>query len=261
VKPFRKYGKKPFDVVLVHGGPGAAGEMAPVALKLSSFYGVLEPMQTKTTISAQVEELKQIIIKQADVPVILLGFSWGAWLSIILTSQHPSLVKKLVLVGCGPIEHEMAARVFNTRFDRLAPADRERVTKILKGLENNAIQYSNNALHEVGSILSRADCYEAIEHQEEQYEISAEIYRSIWPEAAGLRKSGQLFLALQHINCPVVAIHGDYDPHPVAGVIEPFSKAVTNFNFHLLRSCGHKPWIERHARDNFFRLVFEIISI
>jgi len=28
----RKYGAAPFDIVLVHGGPGAAGEMATLAV-------------------------------------------------------------------------------------------------------------------------------------------------------------------------------------------------------------------------------------
>jgi len=31
----RKYGNRPYEVALVHGGPGAAGEMAPVAKELS----------------------------------------------------------------------------------------------------------------------------------------------------------------------------------------------------------------------------------
>ena len=48
----RKYGSAPFNVAVVHGGPGAPGEMAPVARELSSFRGVLEPLQTATTVEA-----------------------------------------------------------------------------------------------------------------------------------------------------------------------------------------------------------------
>jgi len=40
----RKYGKEPFSIAVIHGGPGAGGEMAPVARELSSHWGVLEPI-------------------------------------------------------------------------------------------------------------------------------------------------------------------------------------------------------------------------
>ncbi len=50
MKNLRKYGEAPFKVAVIHGGPGAPGEMAPVARELSSVSGVLEPLQTATTI-------------------------------------------------------------------------------------------------------------------------------------------------------------------------------------------------------------------
>jgi len=57
----RKYGDAPYNVVVIHGGPGAPGEMLPVAEKLSSDYGILEPFQTKNSIEGQVNELKFIL--------------------------------------------------------------------------------------------------------------------------------------------------------------------------------------------------------
>ncbi len=40
-----KYGTPPYQIAVIHGGPGAAGEMTPVAQELSIDYGVLEPLQ------------------------------------------------------------------------------------------------------------------------------------------------------------------------------------------------------------------------
>jgi hypothetical protein len=40
MKNLRKYGKPPFSVAVIHGGPGAGGEMAPVAWELASDCGV-----------------------------------------------------------------------------------------------------------------------------------------------------------------------------------------------------------------------------
>ena len=42
----RIYGDPPYQVALLHGGPGAGGEMAPVARELAGDRGVLEPIQT-----------------------------------------------------------------------------------------------------------------------------------------------------------------------------------------------------------------------
>ena len=60
IKNLRKYGKAPFSIAVIHGGPGAAGEMAPVANELASSWGILEPLQTAMSLQGQVEELTRI---------------------------------------------------------------------------------------------------------------------------------------------------------------------------------------------------------
>ena len=89
----RKYGNAPFDAAVIHGGPGAPGEMAPVAREISSVKGVLEPLQTAASIQGQVKELKTVLETNGNLPVTLIGFSWGAWLSFIFTAQHPTFTK------------------------------------------------------------------------------------------------------------------------------------------------------------------------
>ena len=36
----RLYGKEPFIIAVVHGGPGARGSVAPVAKEMSHYFGV-----------------------------------------------------------------------------------------------------------------------------------------------------------------------------------------------------------------------------
>ena len=71
----RTHGSAPFNAAVIHGGPGAAGEMAPVAARLAEIRGVLEPLQTATTVDGQVEELKVTLEKHGELPVSLIGFS------------------------------------------------------------------------------------------------------------------------------------------------------------------------------------------
>ena len=57
------------------------------------------------------------------------------------------------------------------------------------------------------------------------------------------------------IRVPVVAIHGEEDPHPVAGVREPLAGTPDGFRLVILPRCGHSPWRERQARDEFLRIL------
>ena len=69
----RKHGTEPYKVAVIHGGPGAPGEMAPVARELAHSVGVLEPFQSGDTVEKQVEELRLVLSENAALPVILVG--------------------------------------------------------------------------------------------------------------------------------------------------------------------------------------------
>jgi pimeloyl-ACP methyl ester carboxylesterase len=58
----------------------------------------------------------------------------------------------------------------------------------------------------------------------------------------------------------VIAIHGDYDPHPAEGVQKPLSSVLRDFRFVLLEKCGHTPWLERQARESFYHILKEEIE-
>ena len=88
----RIYGEKPFKIAVLHGGPGAPGYMAPVARELSSTWGVLEPLQTAITVEGQVQELRKVLQNYADLPVCVIGSSWGAWLGFIVSAHFPEYI-------------------------------------------------------------------------------------------------------------------------------------------------------------------------
>ena len=67
--------------------------------KSSSKVSVLEPLQTKTSIEDQVKELKSVLKNHGEFPVILIGFSWGAWLSFIFAAKYPSIIRKIIIIG------------------------------------------------------------------------------------------------------------------------------------------------------------------
>ena len=100
-----------------------------------------------------------------------------------------------------------------------------------------------------------ADTYEPSAKILSNVEFNYAQYESIWPSAANLRDSGMLLQSFRRITCPVVAIHGDYDPHPAMGVTIPLSDELDDFKFFLLEHCGHYPWIEKTASEQFYEIL------
>jgi len=256
-EPLRRYGDAPYRLAVVHGGPGAAGSLGPLAKDLSEHCGVLEPLQSGLSIDAQVAELADCLRAQATEPVILLGHSWGAWLALITAARHPQLVAKLILVGSGPFEEHYATGMMDTRLGRLTPQQQKEARRCMEQLGQGGAEPEPGTLARFGELMHISDSYAPLPDTGSKVRVQMNIYRSIWPEAAALRRSGELLSMAELIRCPVLAIHGDYDPHPAAGVQEPLQTRVKDFRFVLLSGCGHEPWAERQARQEFFRVIVQ----
>ena len=262
MEKFRKYGTPPFNIVVVHGGPGAPGEAAPVARELANMQGVLEPFQWADTCEGQVEELKQILLENAEVPVTLIGHSWGAMLSFMLSARHPALVRKLILVSSAVFEDKYAEEIEPTRLTRLNEKERIEAFSLLEEMGDPHNRNKNSSLERLVKLLwTKVDSYDLLPFKDEVLEYQYDVNIGVMDGARKLRSSGELLNLGKKIKCPVVAIHGDYDPHPAAGVKEPLSRVVKDFEFILLEKCGHFPWLERQAREQFYkRLKVEIQS-
>src|SRR4030095_3757589 len=127
----RTYGSSGPSVIVLHGGPGAAGHMAPLARGLAGLYRgirpfhrgrgsgaphgragcavlsrVIEPCQRgsgseRLTVARHVADLHEVIAACAqDCRPALLGASWGAMLALAYAAAHPGSTGPIVLVGC-----------------------------------------------------------------------------------------------------------------------------------------------------------------
>jgi len=260
MKPVRMWGHGPYSVAVIHGGPGAPGEMAPVARELSMVTGILEPFQTEMTLDLQVQELKLVLEMGARVPVTLVGFSWGAFLSWMTAARYPYLVRKLILVSSAPFEESYAGAITRTRLDRLEPAERAEAMDLIQKIDDPAGEKKDQILARLGKLLSHADAYDPVPSEEEAFSVQYDVFRGVWDEACELRRKGVLLQMAHAIRCPVVAIHGDHDPHPAEGVNEPLSRECPDFRFILLEKCGHRPWIERNASEAFYEALIREIK-
>ena len=251
----RMYGAAPFTVAVIHGGPGAPGTMAPVARELAREWGVLEPLQTADTLDGQVEELRAALEEHAALPVALIGSSWGAMLGVILAGRYPALIRKLILVGSGVYEQRYATHITPVRLARLSENERQQIELLEPLLADPTTPDKNRIMGQLGDFFTKADAYDPLTLDTELIEAQYQINQHVWADAVALRESGELLAIAGRIACPVVAIHGDYDPHPPEGIRDVLAPILKDFRFILLPHCGHLPWIEREARDAFYDLL------
>lgn len=139
------------------------------------------------------------------------------------------------------------------RLNRLGENERKEALSLLSLMDNNA---SNDKIFaRFGRLMDKADSCDPLPHEKDLLPCSADTYQRVWEEASKLRESGELLKYGNKIICPVVAIHGDYDPHPAEGVKVPLSRVIKEFDFILLEKCGHHPWLERNAQKSFYEVL------
>ena len=66
---------------------------------------------------------------------------------------------------------------------------------------------------QLGKLISKADSYDPLPYDSEVLEYQYDIYKNVWKQASDLRSKGELSRLGKNIQCPVVTIQGDYDPH------------------------------------------------
>ncbi len=256
----RTYGEAPYEVAVVHGGPGAPGEMAPVARELSQERGVLEPLQTQASLAGQVAELKALLQTSAVLPITLIGYSWGAILSFIFTAENPDAVKKLVLVSSGVFSQDFVERIKRNRERRLSERERAHMEELLAAINDPGVEDKDAPFGALGELIARADAYDPLPREDDVVAFQHHIFTAVWRDAEAMRASGELLELGKRITCPVVAIHGDFDPHPWEGIRIPLDEVLHDFRFLMLEKCGHHPWYEKHARKAFYDALARELS-
>jgi pimeloyl-ACP methyl ester carboxylesterase len=252
----RLYGPPPYRVVLVHGGPGGAGEMSPLARTLGGSLSLVEAMQTKHSIADLIDELREQIAVHAQGPAVLVGHSWGAWLCLLFAARHPEFVERIVLISSGVLEDRYAATLRATQLARLNDTERAEMATLEAMLADPDVTDKGALFDDYGYLFEKTENYDAEPEPKDRFETDPAIFDSVWPEAAALRTSGELLRQSALVKCPVLAIHGDYDPSPADGVREPLARVLTApFEFIVMKNCGHTPWLERRARAELFETL------
>ena len=76
-----------------------------------------------------------------------------------------------------------------------------------------------------------------------------------WNDMLRLQAAGVYPAAFAAIRAPVLMLHGAYDPHPGTMIRDGLAPFIPQLEYREWERCGHYPWLEKHARDDFYRTL------
>ncbi len=237
-------------MIVVHGGPGACGSMAPVARALADSFRVLEPFQSgvSATVADHVADLHEVVQSYAqDTVPALVGHSWGAMLALAYAAAHPASAGPTVLVCSGTFD--LAAREqfgINLSERKKDEGARQRFERALKIADPNA------RFRELGKQTLELYSYDLATTDQEIDESEPGASAETWDDMVRLQIEGVYPAAFAAIKSPVLMLHGTVDPHPGQMIRASLKPYIPQLEYREWERCGHYPWLEKATRDEFF---------
>ncbi len=252
---FRTYGNSGSPVILLHGGPGAAGYMAPIGRGLADSFRVWEPFgrwgnrQQPATVARHIEDLDEFIGRncKGERPA-LVGHSWGAMLTLAYAAACPERAGGLVLVGCGTFDAATRNRMEEIRSRRIT-------SEIKRRLDNlpETVSDPDKRLALLGKWMKQIDSVELIDEPPEEVRFDAAGHEQTWADMMRLQKEGVYPAAFAAVRSPVVMLHGAEDPHPGRMIYESLRTYMPQIQYIEFARCGHYPWEEKAAWQEFYK--------
>ena len=253
-KRIRFWGESGKTVISIHGGPGASGDMGGLAQELSKEFYVIEPWQRisgdiQVNVKQHIEDLHRLVLQHlANGKPALIGHSWGAMLALAFTSAHPETVNAVVLIGCGTFDTESRTRFKEIIEERKEPDFDQKIQQI-------AEKYADQSerMKEQYELISKTYDYDHIKSDTTDVEMfDFPAHKATWDDMVQQMDDGVYPQAFEKIKVPVIMLHGNYDPHPGKMTFKTLKKYMPKLEYEEFSKCGHSPWKERQAREQFF---------
>ena len=247
----RSYGSAGPLAAVLHGGPGAPGSMAPDARALAADFRVIEPFQRRAggpeplSVARHVADLEEVLAARGERAAVV-GHSWGAMLALAFAAAHSERVASLVLVGCGTFDRAARAAMHARIAERRGDAVVRRFARAA------AVADPDERMRLRAAALRPVYAVDPISDGDDVAECDARGHEETWTDAMRLQAEGVHPRAFTAIRCPVLMLHGDFDPHPGPMIRASLVPHLPQLEYRELVRCGHDPWLERAARDEFF---------
>ena len=203
----RTYGTSGPLVVVLHGGPGAPGYMAPVARGLADWFRVIEPFQRGSgseplTVAGHVADLHELVESGCgDVRPALVGHSWGAMLALAYAAAHPGRAVSLVLIGCGTFDAAARDRLWAIREERMDDGLRRRIECLPEEFPD-----PDKRLSVLADLLLPLYSYDLVSTDQELEGCDSRAHHKTWEDMVRLQEEGvypAAFAAIAFVFTPI----------------------------------------------------------
>lgn len=248
-------------VVLCHGGPGGTDTLGPAAAMISDIARVHRydqracgsssggPPYTMIQWDADLEALRR---HWGHPRWVVGGHSFGAGLALAYALEHPDRTEAVIWLSCvvrlcgQPDWHDRYRRA---RLERIPPDRRGRFLRLrherdLRGPLRPALEAERASIAvrtEFGGPgaakrwAARLEAELAAANAEANRELGAEFVRYFADQAIRER--------IRTLEAPVLLVHGDADPRPIAAV-EALAGELRHGELVMLPGVGHFPYLE-----------------
>jgi 3-oxoadipate enol-lactonase len=257
-------GEKEPAVVAVHGGPGLGLEpFKPTLTELCADNRVVLYDQRGCGASSRHEpeelcpleyhfsDLAAVIRQYASGKAILLGHSFGCYISLLFTFSHPELVSHLILVSPVPPRPERG-RELHKWHKLLTPEMRK---------ELHEINYAKGDMDELANrrlqimlphYFSNKAALQEFRHR------NIQVSGSVIDNCARFQKFEDIRNRLEGLSQPVDIICGAEDLRTPPDYSREYLQYVPECSYHELEDCGHFPFMERP--QEFLKTVTRILQ-
>ncbi len=262
----RRHGDRGPCVIVLHGGPAAYGSACALAQGIAGSFSVFEPWQRKSggeplTVERHLRDLNAVAdTVSPEGSFALVGESWGAMLALAYAARYPGRAAALALIGCGTFDEISRACMTSTIEARMDDGVRDRLSLLTDESCDSASDLV--ARYRLILPLFHKDPVEPPALPGESFDLRG--HRESMEDMLRLERDGVHPAAFSAVDAPVLMLHGDYDPHPGKMIYESLSRHIPRIEYHELKNCGHSPWNERAAHDEFYTILsawlFECLS-
>jgi pimeloyl-ACP methyl ester carboxylesterase len=156
----------------------------------------------------------------------------------------------MVLVGCGTFDKDARARLSETR--------KRRIRDYLQSHPEHRADLDLSFEEQIFKWHTLTDTYEAVPDGPgnaagEPFDMAA--YVETWNDMLRCQDAGIYPYSFASITTPVIMLHGAYDPHPGRMIRDGLRQYLPHLEYREFERCGHDPWVEKHAREEFFEAL------
>ncbi len=270
---YSRFGKGD-PIIIVHGGPGLdQGYLLPQMLELAKDHEVifydqrgsgrsLEANITPAYVSSEqfTQDLDKLRLQLGFKKVVLIGHSWGGFLSMSYTIKYPDNVSSLILVGSAPADYQ-GQKAFSDEFNKRTQSIKHKIDPLFNTQTLNELskQQINGIYRDLFSVYFKnsSNVQKLTLDMSKESAIGGFNVLCLMLKTSYFTPDCNLMPTLRKLNVPTLLIHGNQDIIP-ARTAKNIQEAIPGSKIVYLNDCGHFPYIEKP--DEFFSSIRSFLS-